>query len=325
MKIDHISFTKQEQQNLFDGLAVDADTMISFQPQDFAGNVKHVSISGAQEKLFAVVDEEEGCLRLVNEGEQSTHIIKPTPVNEVLLHRDEMVVNEHLTMQIAKMVFGLNVADCAIIRLADHHPAYIVKRFDVFRTKDGNKNKLYQEDFCTLLGKTAQTHGSDFKYQGSYLEIAKCIRDLLPTWRFEMPGFVSLVIFNFLFSNGDAHLKNFSVLKMQNGKLSLSPAYDLLCTSLHINDAVFALSDGLGLERYSDAYDRTFMPNHDDFYNFALECGLTERQAKKVVSQFVTEKPEITTIVEQSMLSSKCKRIYLRAYHDRLQCLQRNK
>lgn len=323
MKINHLSFSKEEQHALFEGVHVSADTNISYQPQEFTGHVKHVSISGAQEKLFAVV--EDGVIRLSVEGEQSSHIIKPTPVNEVLQHKDEMAVNEFLTMQIANKVFGIETANCALIRLADNHPAFIVRRFDVYNTPDGEKRKLYQEDICTLLGKTAQTHGSDFKYQGSYLEIARCIRELLPTWRFEMPKFVSLVIFNYLFSNGDAHLKNFSILKDMDGKLRLSPAYDLLCTSLHINDSVFALSEGLGLKNYSEPYDRNLMPNYEDFFNFAIGCGLTAKQANKVLSIYINEQPEIAALIDASMLSSKCKRMYLRAYHDRLQCLQRKK
>jgi len=45
------------------------------------------------------------------------------------------------------------------------------------------------------------------------------------------------LIFNYLISNGDAHLKNFSVIDYeQNGIYQLAPAYDLLCTKLHIDD-----------------------------------------------------------------------------------------
>ena len=323
MKIQHLSFDKNEIQSLFDGINVSADTLINYRAQEFSGHVKHVSISGVQEKLLAVVDN--GNIRLSKEGEQSTYIIKPTPSNDILQYKDEMVINEYLTMQIANRVYGIDTAKCALIRLADNHPAFIVKRFDIYKTANAEIKKHYQEDLCTLLGKTAQTHGSDFKYQGSYLEIAKCIRETLPTWRFEMPKFVSLVIFNFLFSNGDAHLKNFSILKHKDGTTRLSPAYDLLCTSLHINDSVFALSKGLGLTSYSEAYHRTFMPNYEDFYMFAMECGLTKKQTEKTLLTYTAEKTEIASLVNASMLTKKCKRMYLRAYQERLQCLLRKK
>jgi serine/threonine-protein kinase HipA len=41
-------------------------------------------------------------------------------------------------------------------------------------------------------------------------------------------------VFNYVFSNGDAHLKNFSLSRREFGDYLLSPAYDLLCTGIHI-------------------------------------------------------------------------------------------
>ena len=47
------------------------------------------------------------------------------------MYRDEMPVNEYLTMQIANKVYGIDTAPCPIIRLKDNKPALLVKRFDV--------------------------------------------------------------------------------------------------------------------------------------------------------------------------------------------------
>ena len=47
------------------------------------------------------------------------------------------------------------------------------------------------------------------------------------------------VVFNFLFSNGDAHLKNFSIIETPLGDFKLSPAYDLLNSRIHIEDKDF--------------------------------------------------------------------------------------
>ena len=54
-----------------------------------------------------------------------------------------------------------------------------------------------------------------------------------------------LLLFNYLFSNGDAHLKNFSILETALGDFRLSPAYDLLNSRIHIDDFDFAMEEGL--------------------------------------------------------------------------------
>ena len=43
----------------------------------------------------------------------------------------------------------------------------------------------------------------------------------------------------------DAHLKNFSLMEIAQEDYLLSPAYDLLCTPLHLDDSKLALHDGL--------------------------------------------------------------------------------
>ena len=50
----------------------------------------------------------------------------------------------------------------------------------------------------------------------------------LPTYKIEAPKLLKLLVFNYLFSNGDAHFKNFSVIETPMGDYRLSPAYDLL-------------------------------------------------------------------------------------------------
>jgi HipA-like C-terminal domain len=44
----------------------------------------------------------------------------------------------------------------------------------------------------------------------------------------EAPKLLKLLLFNYLFANGDAHIKNFSLLETPLGDYRLSPAYDLL-------------------------------------------------------------------------------------------------
>lgn len=301
---------------LFEGIK---DTDIEYVPVKAQANVGKVSISGAQEKVFAVMDGDS--FRLANEREQSVFIVKPRPNNPALMNQSEIPQNEYLTMQIANRVYGIETAEIGLIRLKDKKLAYIVKRFDV--TKSG---KLMQEDVCSLLGRSAQTYGGDYKYKGNYLEIADVLRNTLQAWRFEMPKFFSMVLFNYLFANGDAHMKNFSVLRTMDGEYKLTPAYDLLNTSLHINDTDFALEGGLGLsvQESSEVFDRTNHPNAQDFYTFGIKCGLTEKQVKRILGIYCISQPLVYDLCDASLLSKKCKRMYIRSYEERLARLNKD-
>ena len=96
-----------------------------------------------------------------------------------------------------------------------------------------------------LEQQTPQTHGEHYKYEGHYLELFDLMKKFLPAYRVEVPKLFKLLVFNYLFSNGDAHLKNFAVLETPLGDHRLSPAYDLLNTRIHVEDSDFALEDGL--------------------------------------------------------------------------------
>jgi serine/threonine-protein kinase HipA len=117
----------------------------------------------------------------------------------------------------------------------------LTKRFDL--KKDGSK--WAKEDFASLAGRTPQTHGTHYKYQGNYLELFAILKKYVPAYSIEAPKLWKLLLFNYLFSNGDAHYKNFSLIETELGDFRLSPAYDLLNSRLHINDGDFALEEGL--------------------------------------------------------------------------------
>ena len=202
----------------------------------FWENRRRISISGVQEKVSMVLEKNQ--LRLTHVGEAGTYILKPIPKD---VKRPDMVpANEHLTMQIARQVYDIQTADNALIFFPDGQPAYLTKRFDA--KPDGKRRG--KEDFATLSGRTSDSAGPDFKYRSSYEEAGLLLRRYVPAWRLEVEKYFSLVVFNYLFSNGDAHLKNFSLLETAGGDYVLSPAYDLLNTHLHVDDSAFALEKG---------------------------------------------------------------------------------
>ena len=91
--------------------------------KEFMENRKRISISGVQEKLSLLLEKNE--LRLTREGEKGTYILKPIPRD--VRYPDQVPANEHLTMQIARQVFGINTADSALIFFKEGTPAYLTR------------------------------------------------------------------------------------------------------------------------------------------------------------------------------------------------------
>ena len=296
--------------NMFNGKKV--NHVLPYEPpqqseevaEQFMENRKRISISGVQEKLSLIL--EKNILRLTKIGEQGTYILKPIPRD--LKKVDQVPANEHLTMQIAKQVYGINTAENAMIFFKNGSPAYITKRFDV----NAEGIKLGIEDFATLAGKTKDNTGANFKYEYSYEEIGLLLQKFVPAWRVEIEKYFSLVVFNFLFSNGDAHLKNFSLLETSKGDYLLSPAYDLINTKLHVDDSDFALDKGLFADNYkSTKYKKSGHPAKIDFIEFAKRIGVTESRIEKLLRAFLEKQTMIETLTSHSFLSDASKRGYL--------------
>ncbi len=282
--------------------------------EQFMENRKRISISGVQEKLSLLL--EKNVLRLTREGEAGTYILKPVPRD--LKQVGQVPANEHLTMQIARQVYRLNTAENALIFFRNGSPAYITKRFDIKE----DESRWGKEDFATLAGKSKDNAGANFKYEYSYEEAGLLIQRYVSAWRIEIEKYFSLVVFNYLFSNGDAHLKNFSLLESSKGDYLLSPAYDLINTKLHVDDTDFALSKGLLADDFkSEAFKRNGHPSKRDFEEFAKRIGVMEGRFEKLMYPFLERQVRVETLVRHSFLSEANKRGYLMMYHTKRNCL----
>lgn len=282
--------------------------------EKFQQNRKRFSISGVQEKVSLLM--EKNRLRLTEEGEQGTYILKPIPRD--LRKVDQVPANEHLTMQIARQVFDIHTAENALIFFKNGDPAYIIKRFDV--VEDGKK--IGKEDFATLAGKTTETDGPNFKYEYSYEEMAELVQTYIPAAMVELEKLFSLILFNYLFCNGDAHLKNYGVLETKQGDYILSPAYDLINTSLHVDDTAMALYDGLFKDEYStESFEANAFYAYDDFFEFGLKIGLVKSRIVKIMNKFRSNSESVQSLTERSFLNEELKRAYMNSYLNKLKAL----
>jgi len=274
----------------------------------FLENQKRISISGVQEKFSVLLVENK--LRLIEEGEQGSYILKPIP--NIGKDIDQMPANEHLTMQIARQVYNIETAENALTFFKNGESAYITKRFDV--KDDGSK--LAKEDFASLAGRTPQTHGENYKYLGNYLEMFEIMKKYLPIYKLEAPKFFSLLIFNYLFSNGDAHFKNFSLIETPLGDFKLSPAYDLLNTRIHIEDSDFALDDKLLPKNIASGNLWV------QFNLLADKAGVSKRQKDEVFENLLSKSTNVEELIAASFLKDQIKRNYLQSYQTKLKKLK---
>ncbi|TSA30728.1 MAG: type II toxin-antitoxin system HipA family toxin [Ignavibacteriales bacterium] len=275
---------------------------------------ERLSISGIQIKHSIKLEK----LKLVLTDIGGEYILKPTPIG-TLNYLEAIPANEHLTMQLASQLFEINIPPNAFMQFEDKKPAYIVKRFDVL--PDGTK--LLQEDFAQVAGKTEDNSGKNYKYDFSYEGIAELMKKYVNAYPIEIERFYSLVIFNYLVSNGDAHLKNFSVFRnIEFGDYILTPAYDLLNTSIHIpnegDTALELFKDDFMTEsfKYGTKYAK------DDFYEFGIKIGISKTRIEKIYGKFLNKEKSIDILIKKSFLPDELKEKYFDSVLRRLKRLE---
>ncbi|MBT1696017.1 HipA domain-containing protein [Fulvivirgaceae bacterium PWU4] len=311
-QIDNAGFCRKCLQQLFEGKKVEHvlpfNSPVTEHSDLYANAVKRLSISGVQLKYSLRLENNE--LILTNTNAQ--YILKPIPVGQ-FKNLDQAPANEHLTMQVAGQIFKITIPPNAIIHFKDNAPAYLVKRFDV--KADGSKNA--QEDFAQIAQVTAETHGKNYKYDLSYEEIGLLIKRHIAMYAVELEKFFRLVIFNYIFSNGDAHARNFSAVKTDDGDYILTPAYDLLCTRIHSSgEADMALT--LFKDRFTEAYDAHGFYTYDDFLEFGSVLGIKESRVGKIIDEFNGKEERIDQLVDASFLRDDLRAFYKQTYKDKL-------
>lgn len=301
---------------LFEGKNV--STFLSFDPpkdfqhEAFFQNIQRTSLSGVQTKYSLKLEKNE----LILTENQGECLLKPIP-NGLFLNLEATPENEHLTMQIARQVFKINTAANTLIYFKDGSKGYLTKRFD--RQADGKKSR--QEDFAQIRQMSRDTHGENYKYEGSYEEVATDIKRYVSAYQPVTEDFFRLIIFNYLFSNGDAHLKNFSLLETSYGDFALSPAYDLLCTGLHTPNEYAMSLDLFRDDYFTESYNILGYYSQQDFIEFGERIGIQANRVQRIVDFFCSQTDRVEKMIEQSFLSSDLKGIYLAKYRDRVKGL----
>jgi serine/threonine-protein kinase HipA len=237
--------------------------------------VGHTSLSGVQRKVSVGLTADRATLRVVTD--HGHFILKPQA--QTFPHLPE---NEHVTMRIAEAA-GLDVPANGLVRLRDGTLAYVTRRFD--RTEDGAKR--LQEDFCQLAGLSPKQ-----KYEGSAELCSRLVRRHASEPLVTALALFRQLAFGWWTGNGDLHLKNLSLLRGEDGRHRLSPAYDLLCTELVVPDDQLALPVG--------GNRRSVTPRQ--WVAFAAYCGLPPRAAARALADLHAALPRALDLVGRSLL-----------------------
>ena len=195
------------------------------------------SLAGVQMKFS--MKERDGRYNLSKGDELGDWIIK-TPSTK---HKF-VPLNEYTAMSLTALA-GVDIPEIKLveldkldnlpqINLPDETHAFAIKRFD--RKQD---QRIHMEDFAQVLVKYPHEKYSS----ASYENIGKVIYDFSGDGLADAQQFARRLLVNILLANGDAHLKNWSLLYPDMVTPRLSPAYDIVTTSVYIeNETEFALN-----------------------------------------------------------------------------------
>ena len=256
-----------------------------------------MSIQGVQPKLSAILNIKDGIFEIADKG--GRYILKPQhPVFP------ELPQNEDLTMRLASSI-GINVPLHGLIYSVDQSLTYFIKRFD----RKGQKDKIAVEDFAQLAGMSRDT-----KYNYSMEKLVKLIDEYCTFPAVEKARLFKLVLFNYLIGNEDMHLKNYSIIN-HNGKVELSPAYDLLNSSIVLKGDIEEIV--LPLKGKKSNLNKDILINY-----FGKErCGLTDKVIEKTINTIQLSIPSWFSLIDISFLSVEMKEKYRNLLQRRISTL----
>ena len=280
--------------------------MLPFTEKDIVGLaeqsvLRSATVAGAQTKLSLGLMRGESTTspdRFTILGVWGSHILKPPTPNYP--HMAEL---EDLTMHLAELV-GIRTVPHGLLPMEDGALAYITRRVDRIGKPGGRKvTKLHMEDMCQLTERQ-----TEHKYKGSHEQIAKAITRFAQNTLSDQTIFYEQVLFSFLTGNADMHLKNFSLLKEVEGHYSLSPAYDLVPSSLLINE-----TEELALTLNG----RKSKLTRSDFETAMRAAGLNDRAIANLFNRFAKALPKWNAFIPLSFVPEELQDPFIKLIEDR--------
>lgn len=256
-----------------------------------------MSIQGVQPKLSAALNIKEHRFDIVDKN--GRFLLKPP-------HHlfPELPQNEDLTMHLASTI-GIDVPVHGLVYSKDYNLTYFIKRFD----RKGQKEKIHTEDFAQLAGLSRDT-----KYNYTMEKLVRLIDEYCSFPVIEKAKLFKRVLFNFLVGNEDMHLKNYSII-INKGKVELSPAYDLLNSTIVLKGDIEEIA--LHLKGKKSNLNREILVNY-----FGKErCELTDAIIDKTMDLIKDALPSWFKLIDISFLSEDMKERYRLLLQKRIKIL----
>ena len=256
-----------------------------------------MSIQGVQPKLSTRLNIKNEIFEIVDTG--GRYIFKPQTGSY-----KEVPENEDLTMRLAKLI-NIEIPLHGLLYSKDGSMTYFIKRFD----RVGRNKKVAVEDFAQLSGKDRET-----KYDSSMEKVVSVIEEFCTFPALEKLRFFNLTLFNFLVGNEDMHLKNFSLIRREM-KVELSPAYDLLNSTIVINS-----EEELALPLNG----KKNKLRKDDFFEYFAKkrLELTQKSIIQTVRRISEAYPKWIDLIQKSFLSAEMKERYIELLSSRYHLLE---
>ena len=151
-----------------------------------------------------------------------------------------------------------------------------------------------------------------------YEEIGHLLKQKVAAYPSVLESFFKLVLFNYIFSNGDAHLKNFSLVQSEFGDYTLSKAYDLMCTVLHTPNEEDTALDLYEADINSEFYQHYGYYGRPNFEELANKIGLIPQRAQGIMNNLLGQNNEVISMIENSFLIEEVKQKYSHYYKDKV-------
>lgn len=196
---------------------------------DVVPQLNKFSLAGVQMK-FSSVRSIDGRFNIGTDANENSWIIKtPSTVHKFVPY------NEFTAMRLAEAV-GVAIPEIKLVRLAelDNLPniqlpheehAFAIKRFD----RVGGQ-KVHSEDFAQIF----QVYAHEKYVKHNYEQIGSTLFSYSHQGLNDLQQMARRLLVNILLANGDAHLKNWSVVYPNQHRPQLSPAYDILSTLVYV-------------------------------------------------------------------------------------------
>lgn len=237
-----------------------------------------LSLAGAQDKLPVRVRAVAGVLQIGLALQQpSTHILKPAIQGVV-----GSVFNEAFCLRLAARL-GLRVAGVSLTRSIEGEACLLVERYDRVWAND-HWQRLHQEDFCQALGVVPE---QKYQHEGGpgLSDLFTLLRQVVRPSAPQVLMLLDFVMFNALVGNHDAHGKNFSLLRTEQG-LVLAPLYDVLCTAVYPQ-----LTDRMAMKVGSRYRFTELELRH--WQQFAEQAGLSPAQVRRRLMTIAKQLPDL--------------------------------